>query len=239
MDEIKASRSPPNTVYTHPTTSGNKHIPSGGKSGQILRWSADGTAAWGADNNTTYSAATQSAAGLMSAADKKKLDGIEAGSDSIPVGAIIYYAKKATPGNYLICNGAAVSRTTYATLFGVIGTTYGAGDGSTTFNVPNLIDRFPQGNATPGTVKAAGLPNITGGFNETTGKIGNATYSYGAFKDTAAAGARLRGDDGTGGTYGYGRKIFFDVGTYNSIYKNDFNTVQPPALTLVPCIRYA
>ena len=46
------------TVYTHPTTSGNKHIPSGGSSGQILRWSADGTAAWGADNNTTYSAGT-------------------------------------------------------------------------------------------------------------------------------------------------------------------------------------
>ncbi len=43
-----------NTVYTHPTTSGNKHIPSGGSSGQILRWSADGTATWGADNNTTY-----------------------------------------------------------------------------------------------------------------------------------------------------------------------------------------
>ena len=40
------------TKYTHPTTSGNKHIPSGGSSGQILRWSADGTAAWGSDNNT-------------------------------------------------------------------------------------------------------------------------------------------------------------------------------------------
>lgn len=41
--------------YTHPTTSGNKHIPAGGSSGQILRWSADGTAIWGADNDTTYS----------------------------------------------------------------------------------------------------------------------------------------------------------------------------------------
>ena len=53
-------------AYTHPTTSGNKHIPSGGSSGQILRWGADGTAVWGADNNTTYSvmgAATSSAAG--------------------------------------------------------------------------------------------------------------------------------------------------------------------------------
>ena len=47
-----------NTVYTHPTTTGNKHIPSGGSSGQILRWSADGTATWGADNNTTYTAGT-------------------------------------------------------------------------------------------------------------------------------------------------------------------------------------
>ena len=44
------------TVYTHPTSAGNKHIPAGGSSGQILRWSAAGTAAWGADSNTTYSA---------------------------------------------------------------------------------------------------------------------------------------------------------------------------------------
>lgn len=49
--------------YTHPTTSGNKHIPSGGASGQILRWSADGTATWGADNNTTYSNFVKSGTG--------------------------------------------------------------------------------------------------------------------------------------------------------------------------------
>lgn len=60
--------------YVHPTTSGNKHIPSGGASGQILRWSADGTAVWGDDKDTTYSDATQSTHGLMTAADKKKLD---------------------------------------------------------------------------------------------------------------------------------------------------------------------
>ena len=50
--------------YSHPNTSGNKHIPSGGSSGQILRWSADGTAAWGSDNNTTYSTGTASTSGL-------------------------------------------------------------------------------------------------------------------------------------------------------------------------------
>ena len=53
-----------NTVYTHPTSSGNKHIPSGGSAGQILRWSSDGTAVWGSDNNTTYSTGTSSASGL-------------------------------------------------------------------------------------------------------------------------------------------------------------------------------
>lgn len=70
-----------NTIYTHPTSAGNKHIPAGGSSGQILRWSADGTAVWGADNNTTYSNATQSASGLMSNTDKTKLDGIETGAN--------------------------------------------------------------------------------------------------------------------------------------------------------------
>ena len=53
-------------TYSHPTTSGNKHIPTGGSAGQILRWSADGTAVWGSDNNTTYSkfkGATSDAAG--------------------------------------------------------------------------------------------------------------------------------------------------------------------------------
>lgn len=70
------------TVYTHPSTTGNKHIPAGGSSGQILRWSADGTAVWGADNNTTYSNATQSVAGLMSSGDKAKLDGIASGANA-------------------------------------------------------------------------------------------------------------------------------------------------------------
>lgn len=52
------------TVYSHPNTSGNKHIPSGGKAGQILRWGADGTAVWGADNNTTYDVVSSTSNGL-------------------------------------------------------------------------------------------------------------------------------------------------------------------------------
>lgn len=55
------------TVYTHPATAGNKHIPAGGAAGQILRWSSAGTAVWGADNNTTYAVFTASANGLVPA----------------------------------------------------------------------------------------------------------------------------------------------------------------------------
>ena len=183
------------------------------------------------DNNTTYSAATQSAAGLMSAADKKKLDGIEAGADNIPVGTVIYYAKSTVPTNFLICNGAAVSRTTYATLYGVIGTTFGKGNGSSTFNVPNLIDRFPEGNATPGTVKAAGLPNITGGANEV--MMGELQFD-GALKKNAQSNGNLIYQANASF---YRVALGFDASKSNAIYGKS-STVQPPALTLVPCIRY-
>tara|TARA_R100000808_G_scaffold134_1_gene989 strand:+ start:22265 stop:22708 length:444 start_codon:yes stop_codon:yes gene_type:complete len=69
----------------------------------------------------------------------------------LPVGAVLPYAGHAAPGtDFLLCNGAAVSRTTYAKLFTVIGTHYGAGDGSTTFNVPDLRGRGPIGVRTMG-----------------------------------------------------------------------------------------
>lgn len=68
--------------YTHPTGAGNKHIPSGGVAGQFLKWSASGTAVWSTDNNTTYGKATQTADGLMSKADKTKLDGMETNANN-------------------------------------------------------------------------------------------------------------------------------------------------------------
>lgn len=62
-----------------------------------------------------------------------------------PVGSVKMYAGANAPSGWLKCNGSAVSRTTYAALFTAIGTTYGAGNGSTTFNLPNLTDRMPIG----------------------------------------------------------------------------------------------
>ena len=63
----------------------------------------------------------------------------------VPSGAVVHFARNTAPTGWLKANGAAVSRTTYAALFAAIGTTYGAGDGSTTFNLPDLRGEFLRG----------------------------------------------------------------------------------------------
>ena len=68
-----------------------------------------------------------------------------AASGGVPEGTIIWHAASTPPAGYLKANGAAISRSTYATLFAVIGTTYGGGDGSSTFNVPDLRGEFARG----------------------------------------------------------------------------------------------
>lgn len=78
-------------------------------------------------------------------------DGIEGawehggGGSSMPTGSIIQFAGSTAPSGYMICDGSAISRTTYANLFNVIGTTYGVGDESTTFNIPNLKGKIGVG----------------------------------------------------------------------------------------------
>lgn len=62
-----------------------------------------------------------------------------------PVGEIFFFAKSTPPEHALACDGAAVSRAAYPELFGAIGTTFGSGDGSTTFNVPDLRGEFVRG----------------------------------------------------------------------------------------------
>ena len=83
------------------------------------------------------------------------------------VGTIKPWGKATAPAGYLLCDGSAVSRTTYADLFAVVGTTYGTGDNSTTFNVPDLQGKFPQGKS--GTTNLA----TTGGANTVTVAVTN------------------------------------------------------------------
>lgn len=78
----------------------------------------------------------------------------------VPTGAMLMWGTASAPTGYLLCNGATVSRSTYSALFAVIGTAYGAGDGSTTFTLPDFRDRFPVG---AGTTYSA---NSTGGSKD-------------------------------------------------------------------------
>lgn len=124
-------------------------------------------------------------------------DGTGKASILNPVGVIQMYGAAAAPSGWLLCNGAAVSRTTYAALFAVVGTTFGVGDGSTTFNVPDLQGRFPVGLGTHGDVNALG-------DNEGEATVGNRTPAHThtgpshTHTQNSAAGGSDRSTGGTG-----------------------------------------
>lgn len=94
--------------------------------------------------------------------------------DPIPPGITLPYGGTTAPNGYILCDGSAVSRTTYAALFAILSTTYGVGDGSTTFNVPDLRQRFPLGKATSGTGSTLGG---TGGAIDHTHTVTPATLN--------------------------------------------------------------
>lgn len=149
----------------------------------------------------------------------------------IPPGTIIHYAGRTVPSGWLICNGANVSRTDYAALFAAIGTIYGAGNGSTTFGLPNLNGRFFEGTTytgSVGTYHSAGLPNISGEYQ---GGDGLNLYSSGAFGFVKESGSQI-----TGGSY----KL--DIGDFkasrsSSVFGSS-SGVQPPSMALLPCIKF-
>lgn len=103
---------------------------------------------------------------LSAKADREELAALEVeiAKRGRPIGSIDYFAMAALPSGYLKADGAEVGRETYPDLFAAIGTVFGEGNGETTFNLPDLIGRFPQGSARPGQRVQAGLPNITGKF---------------------------------------------------------------------------
>lgn len=138
-----------------------------------------------------------------------------------PTGALMPFAGKVIPEGYLLCNGAEVSRTTYANLFSVIGTLWGSGDGSTTFNLPDFNDRFIEGTtdtANVGNYIPAGLPNITGWFelgqNAATPRV-NGVFSLGSNLGGRAMGTQIDS-----------RQIKIDASLASSIYSDITTTVQ-------------
>ena len=155
---------------------------------------------------------------------------------AVPTGMILPFAGTSIPEGFLACNGSNVSRTTYANLFSVIGTRYGAGDGSTTFTLPNLHRRFAEYTTTPSEVGnrvEAGLPNIIGTFTVCTRHDGSGI--------NAASGAFAVSDGGgRGDIYALGstRPKWDLSATRSSSLYGESSSVQPPSLRLLPCIKF-
>lgn len=100
----------------------------------------------------------------------------DAGGGATPVGTILPWSKATAPSGFLKCDGSAISRVTFADLFEVIGTTYGVGDGSTTFNIPDMQSRLPvQANASTNVGQTGGANQSALNFTNNLSITGNAT----------------------------------------------------------------
>lgn len=158
-----------------------------------------------------------------------------------PCGMIAFFHTTDVPDGWLLCNGALVSRTEYARLFAKIGTKYGAGDGSTTFALPNLDGRVLQGTTSTskvGQYLEAQLPNTTG------------TASFNSGPEGSMASALRGGNSGVFVAYnsvekGYSpgtdqattyRNLSFDLSRVSSIYSG--SKMQSKALQTLPCIKF-
>ena len=151
-----------------------------------------------------------------------------------PTGMIAFIHSTDVPDGWLLCNGAAVSRTTYANLFAKIGVKYGSGNGSTTFNLPNLDGRVLQGTTNTGNVGTyleASLPNIKGGFSVaglTSSKVATIT---GAFYTTSNY-----ADIGCSNGENPCLNLHIDASKSSATYIEN-GKLQAPALQVLPCIR--
>jgi microcystin-dependent protein len=115
----------------------------------------------------------------------------------MPTGSVIAFAGASAPSGYIICDGSAISRSAYADLFAAVGTTFGVGDGSSTFNIPDLRGIFVRGAGTNGTLTTAS----GGAMSTTLGAYNNDSFQ--AHQHTAGAYTTAGGPlDATGGTGG-------------------------------------
>jgi len=111
-------------------------------------------------------------------ATKYDFDGANlTGIEGIPTGCIIPWSDTSIPSGFLECNGQAVSRSTYAALFAIVATTYGAGNGSTTYNLPDLKDNVALGRSNSAALASTGGANTVGSTGNVGGATANATLS--------------------------------------------------------------
>ena len=111
-------------------------------------------------------------------ATKYDFDGANlTGIEGTATGTILPWSASSLPTGFLECAGAAVSRSTYSALFAIVSTTYGAGDGSTTFNLPNLQDNIAVGKSGTKALASTGGANTVSATGTVGGSTANATLT--------------------------------------------------------------
>ena len=158
-------------------------------------------------------------------------------SNAVPAGAVNSFAMNSAPSGWLSCNGNAVSRTTYAALFSAIGTTYGTGDGSTTFNLPDLRGEFVRGldngrgvdsGRALGSAQSHAIENITGSITNARNDLSDGVTASGAFSVSLGA-AQFDANAGTNESL----NISFDA----SRVVNTATETRPRNIALLYCIK--
>ena len=158
----------------------------------------------------------------------RMLNYIGTGGSSVPAGTVVDFAGATAPTGWLLCYGQAVSRATYAALFAAISTTFGTGDGSTTFNVPDLRGRVTAGQDDMGGTSANRLTGVTGSVNGDTFGASGGTETHTlldaqmpshthTFNDTSST-------ESTNHTHLYGRPVNIadsDRGSNSSVWSID------------------
>ncbi len=155
-------------------------------------------------------------------------------------GAVQYFAKSTVPVGWLECDGTAVSRTTYANLFAAIGTTFGIGDGTTTFNLPDLRGEFirgwdhgrgvdPTSGRTLGSYEADALQNITGTLSSSADRGGFGGANTGVF-------GQPYGNSSLSSGINFNTKRYVDFDA--SLVARTSTETRPRNIALMPCIKY-
>ena len=176
------------------------------------------------------------------------------GGDGIPLGASTERYFATAPNGHLLCDGSAVSRTTYADLFAVLSTTWGAGDGSTTFNLPSMARKVSVGSGGTGTSTLANTVGSTGG--EETHTLTSAempVHNHSASSSASASGNTYANDSSNTGITGvgapsqvvgtgasvpvYNLSVSVSTSIGNSGSGGAHNNMQP-SIVVYKCIKY-
>jgi microcystin-dependent protein len=175
--------------------------------------------------------------------DGANLTGIE----GTATGTILPWSTITPPSGFLECDGTAVSRSTYAALFAVVGTTYGIGDGSTTFNVPNLADNVAVGKSNNKALGTTGGANTVTPTGNVAGSTANATLSTAQLASHSHTAAIRSGNNPVGAGPGVPAVADGNTGSSGSgdghshnmsaNFAGDANSVLQPYLTLIYIIK--